>query len=96
MNILFGINKAREHMVTEIRAYFDPHIQKLVDFIDKHPDYVKIPENAPMYLDKFNQVIQYKDLDKEVKIGKYFARMWLRNVNEIMMPYEECENVSSY
>ena len=81
----------RDHMLSTLRKHFEPQIMQLVEFSEKEFDYVKVPGNFPFYSHKFSEMIQYESLDKELKIGKFFAKMWVKNVNAIQMTNEDLD-----
>jgi hypothetical protein len=81
----------RDHMLSTLRRHFEPQIMQLVEFSEKEFDYVKVPGNFPFYSHKFSEMIQYESLDKELKIGKFFAKMWVKNVNAIQMTNEDLD-----
>ena len=81
--------ETRDTLLLALRNHFEPHILELVEFIENDFDYVKVPGNLPLYTNKFSTVVRYQCLDKEIKIGKYYARMWVINSNEIQMTNNE-------
>ena len=81
----------REHLLKEIRDHFEPQIHELVEFSSKEFDFIKVPGNLPLYTRKFDKVIQYQQLDNEVKIGKYYAKTWIKNASSIQMSAAELD-----
>lgn len=81
----------RDHMLGCIRKHFEPQIIQLVEFSEQEYDYIKVPGNLPLYSNKFSEVIHYESLDKELKIGKFFAKMWVKNVSAIQMTNEDLD-----
>ena len=59
--------------------------------MEKDFDHVKIPGNLPLYNNKFSRIIKYPSLNKEIKIGKFYARMWVKNANTIQMTNQELD-----
>ena len=80
----------RNHLLSTLRDHLKPQIEGLVEFMEKDFDYVKIPGNLPLFNHKFSRIIKYPSLDKEIKIGKFYARMWVKNAN-IQMTNQELD-----
>ena len=79
----------RDNLLMALRNHFVSHIRELVDFTEKDFEYVKVPGNLPLYINKFSNVVKYECLDKEIKIGQYYAKMWVVNSREIQMTNNE-------
>jgi len=85
----------KNHLLSKIREHFRPHINQLLEFTQQEFEFVKIPGNLPLYTQKFSEIVQYEMLDKEIKIGKYYARMWVKNASSIQMTNDELKEFYS-
>lgn len=81
--------KTRDHLLSEIKAHFSHHIQLLINFSESSFNTVKVPGNLPLYTEKFSKVVKYEMLDREIKIGKFYAKTWVKNATTIQMTNEE-------
>lgn len=68
-----------------IREHFQPNIENILEFIGKGFNHYKIPGNLPLYLTRFKGIVQYESLNRELKIKKFYARMWVKNASSISM-----------
>ncbi|CAI2367775.1 unnamed protein product [Moneuplotes crassus] len=75
----------RLHLLNTLQAHFKPNLDELLAFLQKGFGFYKIPGNLPMYLNRFREKVCYKSLDNELKIKKFYARMWVRNASSIPM-----------
>lgn len=69
----------RNHLIASLRAHFKPVLDEILIFLQKGYGYYKTPGNLPLYHNRFKGKITFKSLNEEVKIDKYYARMWTRN-----------------
>jgi hypothetical protein len=74
-----------------MREHYKQHIDDLIEFSKRDFEYVKIPGNLPLLNIAFEDVVHYECLDNEIKIGQFYARMWVINANKIQMTYKEVE-----
>ena len=81
----------RDYFLNTIRGYIKPHIEELLTFIVKGFSHYKVPGNLPLFFNRFKKIIHYESLDKELKINKYYVRMWVKNANSLQMNTDELE-----
>lgn len=49
---------------------------ELTDFA-MDPEKSVLPEEIPLYEDKVENVIKYKDIEDEVRSGRYYLSVWI-------------------
>ena len=79
----------RETLLNYMRGYFESQVQQLIQFVSEEFEFVRVPGNLPLYTDKLTKVVKYDKLDKEMKIGRFYARMWVKNASSIQMTNDE-------
>lgn len=82
----------RNNLIANVREHFKPQIDDLTEFSKQSFDFIKVPGNLPLNSNRFTKIIQYECLNKEIKIGQYYAKMWVINASKVQMTNDEIDD----
>ena len=81
----------RDNLLNSLRTHFESQIEQLIKFVSEEFEFVRVPGNLPLYTEKYTNIVRYDKLDKEMKIGRFYARMWVKNASSIQMTNDELD-----
>jgi len=73
--ILIWNSELRGILENEIREHSQGFIEKLKEFASQPPQDMKGP--IPQHKEGFQNIIRYKQIDSEVRCGRYYLRVWV-------------------
>jgi hypothetical protein len=80
-SILIWNSKLRKHLENEINTMAANFLEELRAF-SHDPRQLSDPMSIPRYAENVTEIIKYKDIDSEVRCGRYYNSVWVEKKKE--------------